>query len=632
MALPTNPNVPSTVFTPDTYLYISTAPVTTGTPQPKNLLILAPAILSGAAILASPYSLTAGTADPSKIAQYTDITTANAALGRRSAAANRLRAALQSQPIGLNIYVGAVPEPTNSGFTGVATKLLTFVGTAVGSGEIKVRVCGFLFRVSVASGDTAATVAATTLTAMGGAGGGTNSQQPDAPFVPASLISASVPLTYVHRGETGNDFPVQVTIPPEITGLTVGPGTIAIATNGSGGSVFTIRCGALSRSISIANGTTPTDAATAIAADLNANPFPLSAVASTSNVILKYRSGWVVNRIQLSSTEPGGGQTYTMSDRHDSAGAITSVATVAGSTTYTALAGSGTPTLTTVLANRARMVPMSEWFSEFIDSTSLGAIATHVELYANGYYQGNQRVFFGSGEVLDASGTGLANAKDRLTAPSPALTTSWRYVELHNQDAASQAGNAAVSLAADVCAATLPFNFDGHILAQGDAPLFPPRAEVALDPSSADTAMRSYFLTVATDDGFGRVKIIRGVTAWGSTNREWSDFSYGRMFDDARYRLREFLNQRFSGKVLFTETAPRVDNAFTLEDVEDAVKEWMISRDGITVDGARTLGQFVVAETDPDDGTYIRLAFRLRVPREAHVKSGVISSAPAAVR
>jgi len=726
--IPLNPDVPLTTKTPDTYLYISTSPTTSGTPQPKNLFLLAPFIDTLSGICGSPYLLTAGTAQPNSIEQYTSQSTVNSSFNRRSIAARRYAAATQAQPIGINVFSAAVSEPTGTGFSGFATALLTFAGTASGSGQIKVRVCGRQFLVSVANGDTGATIAATALTAMGGVGGGSQSQQPDCPMVPGTVSSGTLPLIATNRGATGNDRPIVVEVPPEITGITVSPGTITIATNAAGASggasLFTIRCGSQAVTVSIPATTTPANAAIAIAAAINAATFGLKATASSSTVTLLYRNGWVVQRVQVNSTEDAGGQTYTLNDRHDgcqplitctgnatgttltltagsssvsitinaantpaqsataiqtavnaAAGfpldanapvggavqlvwtsgqtplivslsgtdatqtyaltyplAITSAATTAGSAAYTGLSGSGVPTLTTVLANKAKMVPMMEWFTEFVDSTSLGAISTHVEQYANGYYQANQRVTFASSAVLDvaSSVTGITAANDILGGPSPALTNYWRYEEIVEQDTVSMIGSFAAELAADLCAAQLPFNYDGHYLAQGtQEPIIPGRPDTELDPNTVDTAMRSYFLTVAQNDN-GRVKIVRGVTSWSFTNTEWADFSYGRMFDDARYRLREFLNQRFGGKVLFTATSPRVDNAFTLKDVEDAVREWLLSRDGITVDGAQTLGRFVTAEVDPDDGSFIRLAFRLRVPREAHVKSGVISSAPAA--
>mgnify|MGYP000095905086 CR=1 FL=1 len=638
--IPQNPNVSPQVWTPDTYIYISTQPVSTGSQQDRNLLLLAPYLNSAGALTGAPYSLTAGTAQVNSIEQYTSVDRVNSAFARRSLMANDFRAALQAQPVGLNIFCAAVAEPTASNFTNVATQLLGWEGTAVGSGEIKIWVKGFLHRISVASGDTAATAATTCSTAMGGTGGGTNPQQPDCPFVPGAVLTddpvtgwSTVPLVCLHRGEVGNSKPVVVDIPPEITGLKIGVGSIEIATNAAGASgspsLFTIRCGALSVSVSLAIGTTPANAATAIAAAINAATFGLTATAASTAVKLYYRNGWAVHRIQINSTEDALGQTYTLKDRMNAThAAVASTATTAGSATYTGLQGSGTPTLTTVLANRRTKGQMLEWYSEYNDSTSLGAIATHIEQYANGYYQENQRCTFGSDEVLDVTATGVKNAKQRLTDPSPNLTTSWRYIELVAQDCFSGISNLAVELAADLCAALLPFNFDGHELAQGTfAPVLGCRGDTELDALTRDVAMRTYHLTpIQTLNG--KVVIPRGVTSWGAANREWSDFSYGRIFDDSRYRIRSYFNQEFNGKVLFTGTTPRVDNAFTLDDVEQAGRTWLLSRDGITIDGARELARYVRAEVDPDEPTYIRFAMRLRPPREAHVKGGTLSSAP----
>jgi hypothetical protein len=225
-----NPNVPSTAQVPDTYLYISTVPTTITTAQPKNLFLVATAILAASQILNAPYSLTAGTAVANEIAQYSDVTRVNLAFNRRSPIANRFRNAIQEIPIGINIFCASIMEPSNSGFAGFATKLLTFAGTAQGSGEITIRACGHECRVPVANGDTAAVIATDAKTTL-------DRYIPDAPMVTAGIIaSTTVPLTYVVRGEDGNDSPVLVYIPPEITGITVSPGTITVTTNAIGNS------------------------------------------------------------------------------------------------------------------------------------------------------------------------------------------------------------------------------------------------------------------------------------------------------------------------------------------------------------------------------------------------------------
>lgn len=723
MSLEPNPNVPTGVMTPDWYLYISTAPITIDTPQPKDVFILAPMINSSAATTNAPYSLSPGTATLNEIQQCTDISRVNALFGRRSVAANRFRSAIQQVPIGINIFVAAIAEPTNSGFSGVATKLVRFSGTAVGSGEIKLKVCGALCPISVANGDTASTIAAAALSALGGAGGGANSKIPDAPMIPAAVIDiqlpvititsdadgsgstftivangvtktvaitaawtptqsataiaaalsgdtafpltatsnlgvvsctwrstfpvstltistddtqqtyaltylgtgastgATVPLTYVSRGEVGNDSPVSIEIPPEITGIQVSPGSLTVTGTGSGGSTFTLKVSSQECPVSIPNTTSATAAATLIAAGINAATFPLSATAAGATVNLFWRSGWLIDRIQVKSTEPGGGQTYLLADRHDSAGAITSVTTVAGTSTFTALQGSGTPTLTTLLANRAKFRPMIEWFSEYTDLTSINALTEHIEQYANGYYQQNQRVTF-------CDTRGVEDVKTLVTGASPALTNYWRYAIITEQDPFTQGGATACQTAALLASLDLPYNVDGTNLQQGTIePLMPPRPDTELGPTSVDVAMSSYHLTVVKGNN-GFVQIVRGVTTWGDTQSrpEWRDWSYGRMFDAVRYGLRRFLNTRFNGKVLFTGGGQiRVSNAFTLKDVEAAVLEYLTALDGVIIDNAASLAQYIRAEVDTNDAGFIRITLRIRVPREFHVGTGVIS-------
>ena len=65
--IPANPNVSPNVWTPDTYIYISTQPVSTGSKQPKNYFLLAPYLNSAAAMTGAPYSLTAGTAQAGSV-------------------------------------------------------------------------------------------------------------------------------------------------------------------------------------------------------------------------------------------------------------------------------------------------------------------------------------------------------------------------------------------------------------------------------------------------------------------------------------------------------------------------------------------------------------------------------------
>lgn len=625
MAIPQNPDISSTQFEPGIFLSISTAPAAaSGGGPPQALLIVAPGVLSGAAATGAPYSLTAGTAQPNQIERRYDLGDIATAYNRRSPLANRIRAALQEVPVGIDVFAVSPPEPVASGFTGVASALITVGGTAVGSGVFRGFVGGEAFSFIISNGDTAATVATRLKTAI-------DQQCLNAPMVTGAIIaSVTLPLAYVARGETGNERPVVLLPPSSVTGLTFSPGTITITTdalgNNAGASLFTLTCGTQSLTVAIAVGQTPTQQATSIAAAINASTFPLRATSTAGVVRLYYASGWVVHRITVASTEDANGSVYTLADRHDHAGAIATVATVPGTPTATALQGVGTPTLTTLLANRAKGAFFPEWYSEFSDSTSAGAVYSHVEFYAGGGLgqQQGQRVFYGSS-------LGVEVAKTIVSAPSPALSNSWRYAAALSQDSVSQSGNLAVALAARVCATPLPFNLDGTALRQGDlAPILGPRSETDLDPPSRDVAMRNYYLTCFSGAG-GQVRVVRGVTTWsggGGNDRAWSDFSFGRLFDDARYRLKNWLSARFTGRVLFDNgVAIRVPNGFTLDDVRAAVIEWLETRDGITINNARFLASLVQVGVDADDPTQVNIAVKLKVPREIHKIAGPLSRA-----
>jgi len=713
-----NPDVPSSSQLPGTFLSISTAPSTTGTPEEKDLFPVSTAILSASAITGAPYNLTAGTAAPNDIQQYSDVSRVAQSFNRRSPVANRFRSALQEVPFGINIYLPAIAEPTGSGFAGFATKLVTVAGTAVGTGEVTIRAAGHPARFQVANGDNGSVVAADGKIAL-------DSKIPDAPMVTADVIDhslpvitiatnatgsnftitangvakviaitaawtptqsataiaaalagdatypvtatsalgvvnltwrtgfpvvsltilgadatqtyaltylttgsasgATIPLTYVVRGEEGNDSPIVLTIPPELTGITFSPAVLEITTNaaGDGGSasLFTIRVGSLAVVVAIPVATTPTNAALLIKAAVNAATFPLTATCAAGFVTLFYRSGWVVNRIQVNSTEDGGGQIYTLADRHDSAGLITTAATTPGSATFTALAGSGTPTLTTMLANKAKLPAFIEWSVDYADTTSIDAISAHIELYANGYYQQNQRWTICNTSPVETIAliSGLA---------TPNLGNYWRSSLVTYQEPPVQGGAFSTQIAARLCATDLPYNMDGQILkATGVAPMLPARADTEMSPTTIDVALGSYHLTPLRSVN-GNVTIVRGKTTWTGIESKWGDWSYGRIFDALRFGLRNFLNSRFFQKVLFIGGGTvRVPNGFTLADVRDACGEYLDSQDGILVDNSASLKPFIEVAIDPLDASRILIALRERAPRENHQRVGVLSSA-----
>lgn len=628
--LDVNPDVPVTSWGPDVQIAIDTAPVATSSVgDPKRVLVLSPMVHQGSPMTGAPYNQIAGLAQPNTVLQYTSSTKTEQAFNKRSGAATRWREAYAQVPSGIDVFVAPVQEASGSGFSGFASALITVIGTAVGAGEIMIWLCNHLVRVPVASGDTDVIIAGNILAQI-------PIQAPYAPLIvhPALLGTATVGLAYINRGEIGNDRPIRVQIPSSITGVALSPGTITVATNAAaGGSVFTLNVGSYSLPVAIPGAQTPANSATAIAAAINAATFPLRATVASNVVTLLYgydsSDGWVVHRISVASTEATGGQTYTLADRHDHASptaAITSVATVPATATATALAGSGTPNLTAVLANIIKDKDgFLEWVTEFIDPTSARAITTAtIEIQGNGANNKSQRVTFASSEPLDT-------ARSRVTgalAPSPDLTGYWRSTYLHGQDLPMQAVTAAAMLAAALAVAEQPKNFDGFELLSQDprVPIAPSRQDVELSDASRDVAMRSYHMTPLIGVR-GRLLVQRGVTTWGAINIEWADFSFGRCFDRDRSGMRRFLASRFAGKVYFSRTEPRIPDGFTDTDVADAVIEYQALRDGITIDGADSLRQFVKVRRNPTDGSRLDITYRQRPPRELHKLVGIVSEA-----
>ena len=210
-----NPDVPSTAQIPDTYLYISTAPTSISVDQPKDLFLVATGILAGSQITNAPYSLTAGTATPNEIKQFSDVRRVNSAFGRKSPIANRFRNALQEVPIGINMHVAAITEPANTGYAGMATRLLTFVGTAAGSGQIPLRIGGHLCQIPVANGDVASTIAASAKRAI-------DRFMPDAPIVTGDVIDINNSVITITVAAAGGNFTITANGIAKVVAITAG--------------------------------------------------------------------------------------------------------------------------------------------------------------------------------------------------------------------------------------------------------------------------------------------------------------------------------------------------------------------------------------------------------------------------
>lgn len=547
---PTNTDLPSSWEVPGIYLQLDlTGSGAALNSVAKRALLIACKTTSGSYAVDSPV-LVAGQA------------TANAYFGQGSDLA-RLWAATNSQNgTGvIDLYCLAISEPSAGT---AATNLITFATTATASGAVKVTICGYSCTVDIASGDTPSTVATNVSAAI--------NLLTDLP-VTAGVGSATVTLTYRHKGVHGNDLPVRVEFIGS-PGMTASPGTLAYATNASGAGSATVTIGGVTITAAISNADTPTVIGAAVAAAINGGAYPVTASADTGTVTLYYAPERDVRRI--------------------SAAIVTSTGTTV--TPAVGTSGAGAPTLTTALANVAKQAAFKTWATAFNDTTSLGLMATHIESYADGRSQKGQLLFAGS--CLSQSVAGAIPS-----GTSPVLTAKTRYGIVHCPDAPQQAYELAGRYAAMWCQSDYaPQNFNGEALKTktDSVPLMLPHRTVRLDEPNANVDMKTYGLTpLVVNEQTGELVVLKPRSTYTGADARLRAPSVQFTMDYYRYDLNTFLATRFRQKSLKRNGTPATPNTVTPQDIRDAVYEHMIGWDGADLfDGAASVKDSILCNVD----------------------------------
>jgi phage tail sheath gpL-like len=152
---------------------------------------------------------------------------------------------------------------------------LIFSGTATAAGSIDVMICGQpLLTVGIAIGDTAALVAASVQAAI--------AQLLDIP-VTSTVAGAIVTLTYVHRGDVGEDLPVRVKL-NKAAGILCSPGSIVFGGAAVGAGSVRLTIGATTVTTLVADSDSAAAVAGRVAAAINAGGYPVTAaVDATTN-------------------------------------------------------------------------------------------------------------------------------------------------------------------------------------------------------------------------------------------------------------------------------------------------------------------------------------------------------------
>lgn len=575
MTAPLNTDLPASNLIPGVYVQINTNGGSAVDNANKRALILANRLTTGSVAADTPFLCT-------------DQSTANASVGTGSDAARNF-AAFQSQygPGEFETWICGVNAP--SGGT-AATQLITVAGTATSAGYVDVYVCGYRATVGIASGDTAATTGAAITAAV--------NLITDLPVTAGG--SATVTLTYRHKGLYGNDLPVRVD-QFDAAGLTFSPGTITYATGVTGAGSALVNVGATTITTAIANADTAAAAATKVAASINGASYPVTCSDDLGGVLtLLYAKGRTVRRVTASIVTSTG---------------ITSTAACG-------TAGAGVSTLTTALSNIGALSQgFAAWSTPFIDqsggeATAIDAIYDEIQVDCNGVNQKPGYVFVGTAAKLTTAGLVVTTPDPDLSTTSPLsrFNVSWckeSPVQAHE----IAARHAAIYLHPDFYAK----NLDGTVLAtRGTVPLLNPAIADRPPLSDANAAMGSYYMSPITVDSQGNLCVMRSMTCSNASNQDLRETCTIRQIDTARLSLRQYLVALFSGKS-YRASNPKTPNTVTTRSVKDAAYVWMRQLDDADLfDDATEWKSAVQCNVNAINNTRFDLYVPLAVIRALH--------------
>lgn len=561
--VPVNPELSTGYQVPGVYGYISLLGAGPSTLN-RKILILAYKTSAGNA--------TAGT--PKRVNNEEEMLTA---AGKGSDCLRIYRALLSQGVSNAEVWVCPMNAPSGTAQTRKITILAAAVSAVLGSnstaqsaGIMSVWICGYRADVTIANGDTFATIAANLNTEI----------LKIEDYLPCTtgVSSETVTLTARSAALTSADFPIQISFSNTTMAVAASPGTMTFTnTAGAGGSV-TLYCETRSAAATINNADTVAVIGASMTSAINsAVNFPLSAAQAspaTGVVTLYYAYDRVCNWLATAITP---------------AGTITTTLALAVGNHAAGLPSSSLPSLSNALDNIASTSDtygaFGLWITNFtgagsfitdaaftqIGSTTsysnMGTIASFIESQGNGQNCKGQRMVFADSRSLTLAGAFNAST-------SPALTTSPRYFMGWCKATPQQSVEIAARMAGCVISKDyLPFNYAGQLLVtSGSVPLLGVAPAAAMSDADANSAMLSYFMTPVRMNVANQYNIVSGRTTakpgaaidvrfvfWGTINT----VDYFR--DDSR----AYLSGQLAGKSLKVYSQPTTSNCVTPDSVKD---------------------------------------------------------------
>jgi phage tail sheath gpL-like len=451
----------------------------------------------------------------------------------------------------IDTFVGHVDE-ASAGTAAIWPFVVS--GTATGAGQLDLYVAGRKASVGFVSGDTAATIAGLLEDEL--------DLLTDLPVV-FNVSTATITGTHRHKAAHGEDVPFMVYVTPG-KGIKIGPGDAVFNTSATGAGSVRITNGTTTITAALSGGEAAADVAAALNTAINLTDGPFTSSVSTVTLSVFYANNKVIRRTSakvITST----GTTINW----NGAGAI-----AAGTEAPAGTVGLGSPTLTTLLSNIAAQKPgYGRWVSPWSDVTTLGTLATHIELYSDGTRLRNQ-------VLHTCSTTALATAGAIPTGTTPALTSSMRYAVHWFADAPQLGFEYSARTAAARAGNDRPArNWDGYALkTTTSVPLLaPPLGQRSLD-TDINAAINTYFLSPLTySDATGKTVIEFGRTASNSSDRVLHDWSCIDQLDKQRARLVDDGTARFfseeGGTSYVVSGVPFSEGVVDTDAIEDWVYE-----------------------------------------------------------
>jgi phage tail sheath gpL-like len=473
----------------------------------------------------------------------------------------------------------------------------------------------------------------------------------DLPIATCTAAGSVITIVYKHKGLTGEDFPVRFNVSPAATGVGVCAATAGFTTAASGAGSMVVALGALSVSTAVADADTAVAIAANVAISFNADSYPLYAKVATGvawQASTVYAVGQrVTNSAKFyectaAGTSAGsGGPTTTSSAitdgtvtwayvanatagiaavdlffandkdvRRVSGAVLTSTGTTvnlgSGATDGTGspsslsnngTLGTGTPSLSSAISNLATHQPFRSWMNPWVETGSIGTLATNIELSSNGSLTGQKQQILTMCSPLAASTAGAL-----LTGSSPDLTaTAPHYGLLWSPDAAVQGHELAARVAAARAGKfidTPQFNWNGFkVQGNSRAPILLPWSRPSVD--AQNTALRTYALAPVIRGASGFMEVVKGrSTSLAADKRLWAWSSEAQAAFHA-IDLGQRYDAAFRGGSLLRYSEPKAAGIFDKTSFESetrkAMRAWELAGH---YDGADLLAPYVKATPD----------------------------------